>query len=120
MPDRRGILRTPGGFAATRSPAEPGRASGPASPVKYNASWYRAEYWGREYPDGFTVDDDVTLGIRATPAIGAPKSVSCALRKGATYHPWNKKRVAADHLKFVTFTRIATFEITEDYSSGVW
>ncbi|HKD31556.1 MAG TPA: hypothetical protein VKC66_37340 [Xanthobacteraceae bacterium] len=98
-------------------PAEPERATGPA---KYDASWYRAEYWGAEYPDGFTVDDDVTLRIRATPAVGASKSVSCALPKGATYHPWNKKRVAADHLKFVTFTRIVPFEITEDYSSGVW
>jgi len=99
------------------APAEPERVSGPA---KYDASWYRAEYWGREYPNGFTVDDDVTLRIRATPAVGAQKSVSCALRKGATYHPWNKKRVAADHLKFVTFTRTVRFEITEDYSSDVW
>src|SRR5262249_58886585 len=96
-------------------PPEPGRASVPASPVKYDASWYKAEYWGREYPDGFTVDDDMTLRIRATPQVGAPKAKSCALTKGATYHPWNKKRVAADHLKFVTFTRIVTFELTKDY-----
>src|SRR5262245_57534451 len=98
------------------APTEPGRMSRPA---KYDASWYRAEYWGGEYPDGFTMDDDVALGIRATPGVGAPKSVSCALRKGATYHPWNRKRVAADHLKFITFTRIKTFEVTKDYSSGV-
>jgi len=99
------------------SPAEPERASAPVT--KYDASWYRAEYWGGEWPDGFTVDDDMTLRIRATPEVGAPKAKSCALRKGATYHPWNKKRVAADHLKFVTFTRIVTFELTKDYLAGV-
>jgi hypothetical protein len=82
-------------------------------------SWYRTEYWAGEYPNGFTVDSDTTLSIRATPEVGAPKAKSCALRKGATYHPWNKKRVAADHLKFVTFTRIKTYELKGDYSSGV-
>jgi hypothetical protein len=93
------------------------RLSGPA--MKYDASWYRTDYWAGEYPDGVTVDDDVTIKIRSTPALDAPKTRSCALPKGATYSPWNKSRVASDQLKFVTFTRIETYELDENYTSSV-
>ncbi|MGJ4949904.1 hypothetical protein [Bradyrhizobium sp. HKCCYLS20291] len=101
--------------------ASDGRAGRPVRPVKYDPDlWYKADFWGHEWPDGFTVDRNMTLAIRATPEIGAPKSVSCALRTGATYHPWNTKRVMADRLTFVTFTRIKSYELTRDHTSDLW
>ena len=86
-------------------------AAGPA--FSYDASWYRAKGWSGEYPNGFTLATDVTLNIRATPDLDAPRSKSCVLRKGSTYHQWNKKRVVSDRLEFISFTKIKTYELKE-------
>jgi hypothetical protein len=99
---------------AERQIAEAERLAGPAT--KYDTSWHRAAYWSGEYPHGFTMTANVTIRIRSTPDPDVPRSKSCALRKGATYHPWNRSRVASDQLEFVTFTRIQTFELQEDYT----
>ena len=84
-------------------------AAGPA--FSYDASWYKAKGWSGEYPNGFTIATDVTIKIRGSLDLGAPKSISCVLRKGATYHQWNKKRVVADRLEFISFTKIAIYEL---------
>jgi len=89
----------------------PAVGAGPA--FSYDASWYRAKGWNGEYPDGFTVATDVTINIRGRVDLAAPKSISCALRKGATYHQWNKKRVVWDRLEFISFTKIMTYELQE-------
>jgi hypothetical protein len=96
-------------------------AAGLAFPaVAYDASWYRAAGWSGEYPNGFTMTVDVTTNIRANPDPDAPKSQSCFLREGATYHEWNKKRVRSDKLEFVSFTKIATHALKTDYAAHVW
>ena len=92
-------------------------AAGPA--LSYDASWYRAEGWSGEYPDGFTMAMDVTFNIRETPDLDAPKSMSCLLRKGSTYHQWNKKRVVSDRLEFISFTKIATYELKAGFTVEV-
>jgi hypothetical protein len=108
------------GPAVSERPLDATEADRPGvSAVKYDASWYKTESWAGEYPSGFTVDDDVTIKIRANAALDAPKSRSCALRKGATYHPWNDSRITSDQLKFVTFTRIETYKLKENYTSSV-
>jgi hypothetical protein len=84
--------------------------------VKYDGSWYKTNGWGGEYPDGFTMARDVTAKIRGSLDLDAPKSISCVLRKGATYHPWNKKRVVSDRLEFIAFTRIETYELSSSYT----
>jgi hypothetical protein len=84
--------------------------------TKYDASWYRANGWSGEYPDGFTMASNVTTKIRASPNVDAPKSISCVLRKGATYHQWNKKRVISDRLEFVSFTKIETYELNASFT----
>src|SRR5262245_52931371 len=84
-------------------------AAGPA--FSYDASWYKMKDWSGEYPDGFTLAADVTINIRWRLDLGAPKSISCVLRKGSTYHEWNKKRVVSDRLEFVSFTKIVTYEL---------
>jgi hypothetical protein len=38
------------------------------------------------------------------------------LRKGGTYHPWNKKRVVSDRLEFISFTKIETYEVDSSYT----
>jgi hypothetical protein len=61
------------------------RVTTPASPAaKYGASWYKTDYWTGEYPHGFATARNETVKIREAPQ-DAPKSVSCALGKGATY-----------------------------------
>jgi hypothetical protein len=84
-------------------------AAGPA--FSYDASWYKAKSWSGEYPNGFTMTADVTISIRGSLDLDAPKSISCALKKGSTYHVWNKKRVVSDRLEFISFTKIETYEL---------
>jgi hypothetical protein len=65
-----------------------------AVPVKaYDASWYKSDGWSGEYPYGFTMAKDTTILIRETLDRDAPKTMSCDLKKGATYHQWNSDRV---------------------------
>jgi hypothetical protein len=83
---------------------------------KYDASWYRSNGWSGEYPDGFTMASNVTTKIRGSPNLDAPKSISCVLREGATYHQWNKKRVISDRLEFISFTKIETYELSASFT----
>jgi hypothetical protein len=84
--------------------------------AKYDASWYKANGWVGEYPDGFTMASSVTTKIRGSLHLDAPKSVSCVLRKGATYHQWNKKRVISDRLEFISFTKIEIYELNASFT----
>jgi hypothetical protein len=92
-------------------------AAGPA--FSYDASWYKATGWSGEYPNGFTMATDVTLNTRRSPDLDAPKSTSCVLRNGSTYHQWNKKRGVADQLEFISFTKIKTYEIKASFTGEV-
>jgi hypothetical protein len=83
---------------------------------QYDASWYRANGWSGEYPDGFTMTGNVTTKIRGSLNLDAPKSISCMLRKGATYHQWNKRRVSSDRLEFTSFTKIETYELDASFT----
>jgi hypothetical protein len=38
------------------------------------------------------------------------------LRKSATYHQWNKKRVNSDRLEFISFTKIETYELNASFT----
>jgi hypothetical protein len=84
--------------------------------AKYDASWYRANGWSGEYPDGFTMAGNVTTKIRGSPNLDSPKSISCVLRKGATYHQWNKNRVISDRLEFISFTKIETYDLNASFT----
>ena len=86
--------------------------------LAYDDAWHKVEGgWSGEYPNGFTVKSNVTVSIRPNLDLDAPKSVPCLLRKGATYHQWNTKRVAADQLQFVSFTKISTYEVNSDFAA---
>lgn len=84
--------------------------------AKYDAAWHRANGWSGDYPDGFTMASNVTIKIRGSLNLDSPKSISCALRKGATYHQWNKKRVISDGLEFVSFTKIEPYELSASFT----
>ncbi len=92
-----------------------------ASPAfAYDQSWYRAEFWGGEYPHGFTLSEDVTTPIRAEPDPAAAPSIDCALKKGETYHPWNAERVAASGLAFVTYSLKVPYEIVTPIETDIY
>jgi len=96
------------------SPAGSDPLARPAA--KYDGSWYKTNEWSGEYPDGFTMARNITTKIRGSLDVDAPKSISCVLRKGATYHPWNKKRVVSDRLEFASFTKIETYELDASFT----
>lgn len=92
----------------------------PVPAFAYDASWYKANGWSGEYPHGFTMAADVTIDIRKSFDPNVPKSVSCLLKKGATYHPWNGKRVTSDQLEFVSFTKIEIYELKSGFTANVY
>ena len=83
----------------------------PSAALAYDASWYKTDFWAGEYPHGFTLEKNVTAKIRAAPDPGAPRTIDCAMKKGATYHPWNSKRVAASKLEFMSYVPTETYVI---------
>jgi hypothetical protein len=86
----------------------------------YDSSWHREANWSGEYPHGFTMSANATINIRERLDPDAPKTVSCLLKRGATYHIWNKQRVASDQLEFVSWTKIETYELNANIAVGVW
>src|SRR5262249_1893461 len=85
----------------------------------YDGSWYRNTGWSGEYPFGFTVTNDTAIEIRETSDPSAPKTIPCQLKRGATYHQWNDKRVKSDQLEFISFTKIDTYEVKSPFKSNV-
>jgi hypothetical protein len=113
MPGRHAPTSTPGRLVRFAVMPAFGLIAGTCMPAfAYDSSWHRATGWSGEYPSGFTIAADMTIDIRTRLDPAAPKSVSCRLEKGATYHQWNSERVAADRLQFISFTRIKTFLMT--------
>jgi len=103
--------------AAALDPARAGQVEASMSPPSYGAGWHRENRWSGEYPNGFTMAANLTISIRTIPDPAAPKSESCLLKRGATYHVWNKSRVASDKLQFVSYTRIETYQLKADYKT---
>ncbi len=87
--------------------------------LAYDSSWFRSDTWSGEYPNGFTMLADKSIAIRAEPDPAAPSNVTCDLKKNATYHPWNESRSRSDELKFVSFSKIAPYEMTKAYTAAV-
>jgi hypothetical protein len=77
----------------------------------YDASWFKTDFWAGEYPHGFTLKQDVTTKIRTKPDPDAARSIDCALKKGATYHPWNHNRVKSSKLDFISYVPTETYVI---------
>jgi len=88
-----------------------------ASHREYDASWHRLKGWVGEYPNGFTLGADATIKIRAVLRYDTPRSISCLLKKGATYHQWNRKRVVSDDLEFVSMSKIEDYEVKADFTA---
>jgi hypothetical protein len=86
----------------------------------YDDTWYRADFWSGEYPDGFSVVKSTTVQLRPALDPKAEKSISCELPQGATYQPWNHDRVEAQGLSFASFTRIATYKLTKPYETSFY
>lgn len=90
-----------------------------APPPAYGPDWHRTNFWPGEYPGGFTLESDVTITIRNRPDPRAPATISCQLRRGATYHPWNAARNAADRLRYVTYTKTASYRVNAAFAADV-
>jgi len=84
-----------------------------AAAAPYDASWNKSDFWSGEYPHGFTLTEDATIKIRSTLDPKAPRDIDCALKKGATYHPWNAARVDSDGLNFLSYGRLVPYVVTK-------
>lgn len=80
----------------------------------YDSSWYKTDFWAGEYPNGFTLKEDMTVKIRKQPLPGAARDIGCAMKKGATYHPWNRERVESDKLEFLSYVKKVTYRIKSE------
>lgn len=79
----------------------------------FDETWYKADFWAGEYPEGFTLKKDFATKVRANPDLKAERMIDCALKKGATYHPWNEARVEESKLQFVTFVKKVIYVIKD-------
>lgn len=84
----------------------------PAMASSYDSSWYKADGWSGEYPNGFSViKKNVVVKGRESVDLNAPASISCGLPIKAVFHPWNAKRKAA----FVSMSKIVLLTVKEDF-----
>ncbi len=85
--------------------------------LAYGDDWDISEFWPSEYPAGFSViEDGVILPARAEMDKRAPRNVACPVPRFATYQAWNRERVDADNLRFMTATRIKIITLPADVS----
>lgn len=78
----------------------------------YDSTWYKADGWSGEYPNGFSVvAKKVSVPARAEMDLDSPRSIQCSVPYLAVYHPWNGKRKA----RFVTMSKIVTLTVKQDF-----
>src|SRR5262249_18672238 len=97
-------------MSAASGVAQPPPASG------YDKSWYISAFWSGEYPKGFSVTrPDTVVQARRSVDKAAPRDVACKLPYLAVIHPWNKRRIAASRIKFLSATRIVPLIVKEAF-----
>jgi hypothetical protein len=94
-----------------------GAADLPSSNRPYDASWYAADLWSRETPDGFVVHAPLTIAIRPKDDPAAPRAISCRLDP-ADYHPGLFGNQSADAISRQLHYRSYTKKITADVSQA--
>ena len=87
----------------------------PAPPVQYTGPVLNtADFWGGEWPRGFTMKADTLVKARKNFDTDLAKDVSCTLKKGATYHPWNHKRNKLTPMTFKTKETAVVYQVTKN------
>ena len=91
-----------------------GQSAAPAG--GYDSSWYISNFWSGEYPPGFSVTrPDTVLRARRAMDKAAPRDVACKLPYLAVIHPWNRRRIAAGRIKFLSATKIVRLIAKESF-----
>ncbi len=81
----------------------------------YDQTWYQANFWSGEYPNGFSVvTDGVTVPARTAMDRDLPVSIQCGLPKFAVYHQWNGARQA----DYRTASKIVPMVANEEFEIG--
>lgn len=87
-----------------------------------SATTYLSEFWSGEWPHGFTMSQDLEIMLRKDHVTTTLPTISCVLKQGETYHHWNRDRVKASNLQFLTIQQTipyvaqesATIEVTKE------
>ena len=86
-------------------------APGLAAP--YDDTFYRAEFWSGEYPNGFSVvGTGVMIPVRTDADLELPSQETCGLPQKAVIHPWNGARPA----DFVTYSKIVPMKVKNAFT----
>ena len=84
----------------------------PTLAFAYDNTWYKADFWSGEYPNGFAVvGKNVKLMGRAEPSLSAPATITCGLPQLAVFHVCNPKRPA----DYLTYSRIVKLTMKNDF-----
>jgi hypothetical protein len=87
-----------------------------AAAADYDESWYRAEFWSGEYPNGFAVAaPDVTVPARTAMDRTLEPSIACPLPYKAVFSPWNEERSRLSEARYFTASRIVPLVAASDF-----
>ena len=84
----------------------------------YDKTWYQAEYWSGEWPNGFSVHQQgVVVPARTAMDLDVKPSINCALPYKAVFNPWNTERYTLSEAKYQTASKIVNLTAKSTFSS---
>lgn len=79
----------------------------------YDNSWYQADYWSGEYPNGISVvKEGVSVPARTAMDPEVQPSIECSLAFKGVYTPWNNAR----KITYKTASRIVPLKAKENFT----
>ena len=82
----------------------------------YDETWYEADFWPGEYPNGLIVlETDVTISVRTDINPNVSPSLECKMDYLGVYHPWNEERVKSHKLRFFSQTKIIPLTVKSGF-----
>lgn len=90
--------------------------SAASSMAAYDNSWFQAQFWSGEYPNGFAIVKAKTfVPSRQAMDKDLPSDSKCQLPLKAVFHPWNTKRNAKSKAKYFTASKIVKLTAKENF-----
>lgn len=83
----------------------------------YDSSWYQAEYWTGEWPNGFSVvKKEVTVQGRKAMDQDLDQNVTCVLPLKAVFNPWNQTGNDLRKSRYFTASKIVVLTAKKSFS----
>ena len=83
----------------------------------YDKTWYQAQYWSGEWPNGFSVaKPGVVVPARTAMDHDLQPSINCALPYKAVFNPWNSERYKISETMYLTASKIVSLTAKAAFS----